>query len=277
MRPRARAKGMRADERTGAVQQTVTQPQPVGLPRLGLGRFAVAVFADCPDNPAIALRGLCFRNGADDRDALDSRCLHAAVTAPDGTVVAAFRLLLLGATDDLSASYSARFYDLARLSARKGPALELGRFCLHPAWHDPDILRLAWAALTRLVDAHGVALLFGCSSFAGTDPAPYVDALAQLARAHQAPPALAPARKAAAFDYPAATARHSPDPRAAAAAMPPLLRTYLGMGGWVSDHAVIDRDLDTLHVFTAVEIARIPAPRTRLLRALADSVQVLHD
>ena len=30
------------------------------------------------------------------------------------------------------------------------------------------------------------------------------------------------------------------DPRAALAAMPPLLRSYLGMGGWVSDHAVID-------------------------------------
>ena len=44
--------------------------------------------------------------------------------------------------------------------------------------------------------------------------------------------------------------------------------TYLAMGGWVSDHAVVDRDLHTLHVFTGVEIARIPAARARLLRAL---------
>ena len=50
--------------------------------------------------------------------------------------------------------------------------------------------------------------------------------------------------------------------------LPPLLRTYLAMGGWVSDHAVIDRDLDTLHVFTAVEVARIPPARARALRAL---------
>ena len=34
------------------------------------------------------------------------------------------------------------------------------------------------------------------------------------------------------------------------------------MGGWVSDHAVRDPGLGTLHVFTAVEIARIP-PRKR--------------
>ena len=52
--------------------------------------------------------------------------------------------------------------------------------------------------------------------------------------------------------------------------MPSLLRTYLGMGGWVSDHAVIDEALDTLHVFTAVEIDRIPPARARLLRLIAE-------
>jgi len=48
--------------------------------------------------------------------------------------------------------------------------------------------------------------------------------------------------------------------------MPPLLRSYLAMGGWVSDHAVIVNELNTLHVFTGVEIARMPAGRARLLR-----------
>jgi putative hemolysin len=52
-------------------------------------------------------------------------------------------------------------------------------------------------------------------------------------------------------------------------AMPPLLRSYLAMGGWVSDHAVVDRDLGTLHVFTALEIAALPPARARRLRALA--------
>ena len=41
------------------------------------------------------------------------------------------------------------------------------------------------------------------------------------------------------------------------------------MGGWVSDHAVIDRDLDTLHVFTGLAIAAIPPHRAAALRALA--------
>ena len=36
--------------------------------------------------------------------------------------------------------------------------------------------------------------------------------------------------------------------------LPPLLKFYLRLGGKVSDHAVIDRDLDTLHVFTYVDL-----------------------
>jgi putative hemolysin len=59
-----------------------------------------------------------------------------------------------------------------------------------------------------------------------------------------------------------------PDLVRANAAMPPLLRSYLMMGGWVSGHAVIDRTMNTLHVFTALDIGAIPPARKKLLRAL---------
>jgi putative hemolysin len=78
-----------------------------------------------------------------------------------------------------------------------------------------------------------------------------------------------PGRKAAeVVDYPR-LAGPVLDRRAALAALPPLLRTYLGMGGWVSDHAVVDRELDTLHVFTCVEVDRVPPARAASLRAVA--------
>ena len=60
-----------------------------------------------------------------------------------------------------------------------------------------------------------------------------------------------------------------PDVTKALKAMPPLLRSYLLMGGWVSDHAVRDRDLGTLHVFTGLEVGRVPVRRKRVLRGLA--------
>ena len=60
-----------------------------------------------------------------------------------------------------------------------------------------------------------------------------------------------------------------PNMKLAMARLPPLLKTYLMMGGWVSDHAVLDHQMDTLHVFTGVEIGEIPVARQRLLRAIA--------
>ena len=60
-----------------------------------------------------------------------------------------------------------------------------------------------------------------------------------------------------------------PDAKLAMLRMPPLLRTYLLMGGWVSDHAVVDSQMNTLHVFTGLEIAAIPPTRKRLLRSTA--------
>jgi putative hemolysin len=64
----------------------------------------------------------------------------------------------------------------------------------------------------------------------------------------------------------AAKLRRKPDLKRAMATLPPLLRSYLMLGGWVSDHAVIDQDLNTLHVFTGLEIAAVPPARARLLR-----------
>ena len=80
-----------------------------------------------------------------------------------------------------------------------------------------------------------------------------------------------PAQKAAEICAFAQSLRdQSFDLRVALQALPPLLRTYLAMAGWVSDHAVVDRALDTLHVFTAVEIAKIPLARARALRAISE-------
>ncbi|HBQ35447.1 MAG TPA: ornithine-acyl-ACP acyltransferase, partial [Rhodobacteraceae bacterium] len=36
---------------------------------------------------------------------------------------------------------------------------------------------------------------------------------------------------------------------------------------WVSDHAVVDRQMTTMHVFTGVEISAIPENRKKILRA----------
>jgi putative hemolysin len=207
--------------------------------------------------------------GARDCDEFDGLCRHALIEeAGTGRLAACFRLMPLTGRE-IGASYSAQFYDLGALEAFDGRITEVGRFCLDPEARDADILRVAWGALTRHVDAEGVGMLIGCSSFLGTDVRAYYDSFAMLKARHLAPTRWLPRVKSEAVFRFAARLRRKPDQRRAFRQTPPLLRYYLSLGGWVSDHAVLDRELDTLHVFTALEIGAVPAARARALRLVA--------
>ncbi len=228
---------------------------------------------DADVKSAQALRFKTFRGEGDgsDIDAFDPICNHILVEESDtGRLVCTFRLLPLANGAEIDKSYSAQFYDLESLHDIKGMIVEMGRFCIDPTYNDPDILRVAWSAMTRFVDDNDVELLFGCSSFAGTDSEEYTDAFALLKERHLAPKCWLPKIKAPkVFQFARKLKLLKPNPKTAQKRMPPLLRTYLLMGGWVSDHAVVDNDLNTLHVFTGLEIKGIPASRKRLLRATA--------
>ncbi len=238
------------------------------------GRYRARIAeTDADVTRAQMLRTHSFRGAgaALDVDAFDAICAHVLVEeVRTATLVACFRLLPLTGGCEIRRSYSAQFYDLAALSAYPGRMVEMGRFCIHPDWRDADILRVAWGAMTAYVDREGVEMLFGCSSFQGTEAEGYLDAFAMLTQAHLAPKRWLPRVKAPnVFRFAQKLRRKKPDARRAMLGMPPLLRTYLMMGGWVSDHAVVDRDMNTLHVFTGLEIAAIPAARARLLRGVA--------
>ncbi|MEL7253119.1 MAG: GNAT family N-acyltransferase [Pseudomonadota bacterium] len=204
-----------------------------------------------------------------DRDEFDGLCSHILVEEVEtGRLVSSFRMLHLTHGSEIERTYSAQFYELSALHQFDGPMVEMGRFCIDPDCHHPDILRVAWAAMTRYVDENRVQMLFGCSSFKGTVADPYFDAFAMLKDRHLAPRRWGPQVKAPlVFRFADRLRRRKPDIKQAMLGMPPLLRTYLMMGGWVSDHAVVDRQMNTLHVFTGLEIAAIPPVRKRLLRA----------
>jgi len=234
-----------------------------------------ARFAEGDDDIRAAqrLRTLTFRGRADgplDADDFDAGCDHVLVEDErTGELVCCFRILPLRAGSDIDRSYSAQYYELSALRDFPGRMVEMGRFCIHPDHRDGDILRVAWSAMTRYVDENGVEMLFGCSSFRGTDADEYLDAFAMLKERHLAPKRWLPRVKAPRVFRFAQKLRRKPDAKLAMLRMPPLLRTYLLMGGWVSDHAVVDDHMNTLHVFTGLEINAIPPARKRLLRATA--------
>lgn len=246
----------------------IKNPNPAkGRYRVSLSRARGGIAA------ARALRSLAFGTAGLDGDHFDAVCDHLLVhEIKSGALVCCARLLVLEGGSEIGRSYSAQYYDLSALSRFQGRMTEMGRFCIHPDWPDPDILRVAWGALTGYVDENRIEMLFGCTSFAGTETETYLDAFAMLGARHIAPKRWLPGIKAPeVFRYGSGDARRL-DVKKALRLMPPLLRTYLLMGGWVSDHAVVDREMNTLHVFTGLEIGAIPDGRKRLLRGLAGGI-----
>ncbi|KJZ20267.1 GNAT family N-acetyltransferase [Loktanella sp. S4079] len=198
-----------------------------------------------------------------DVDAYDARFEHLMIEDENGQLCATlrFRIAVDGAA--LGHGYVGQFYDLAPIARRTGPFLEIGRFCTRSDPADADLLRMLWGALTRIVDAHDVTMLIGCTSFTGTDPRRYGTVFQRLAQMHQGPTHLSPQ----------ITATHAVPladiPADGIAPMPSLLRSYLTMGGWVGDHVVVDHAMNTLHMFTCVEVAAMSAARVARLRAVA--------
>ncbi|MBW4983361.1 GNAT family N-acetyltransferase [Mameliella sp. CS4] len=239
--------------------------------KLSRGRYRARMAEGAADiEAAQRLRGRAFHGSGMDADGFDPVCDHVMVEdSRSGALVCCFRFLPLASGDEIGRSYSAQYYELSALESFEGRMVEMGRFCIDPDLRDPDILRVAWGAMTAYVDTQGVELLFGCASFSGTDARAYYDAFAMLKDRHLAPRRWLPRVKAPDVFRFAARLRRKPDAKKAMLRMPPLLRTYLMMGGWVSDHAVVDAQMNTLHVFTGVEIASIPPARKKLLRAVA--------
>lgn len=218
---------------------------------------------------ALALRGRVFRGGGDDTDRFDEWYNHAVVEdLATGQPRATFRFLPLVSGPAFEQYYSAQFYDLGRLATHNRVSIEIGRLCMDPDVRDPALLSVALGIIAEVAQTSGARLLFGCSSFEGTDPVAFAETLSYLHDNHRAPGARAPQPQARdTFSLADFQVEHF-DKGKSLDQIPPLLRLYLSLGAWVGNHGVIDRDLGTFHLFTALELDRIPPDRRRAFLSL---------
>jgi putative hemolysin len=194
-----------------------------------------------------------------DVDDFDAVCDHLIIRdhGTGGSVVGTYRLLRRSVAERCGGFYSATEFDIVPLLNHPGELLELGRSCVAPAYRNGATMQLLWQGIAAYILRHDVSLMFGCASLPGTDIDTLAPLLAYLHRHHLAPPALRtralPDRRVEldCLLAPAAsgdTVVMQLGTRAAAAGLPPLLKGYLRVGGYIGDGAVIDRAFNTTDV-----------------------------
>ena len=222
---------------------------------------------------AQSLRYQCFNLSNKDEldvDDFDALCQHVLIeNLETEKLICCYRILKFDSGKNISSSYSSQFYDLKVIENFTEPMIEVGRFCIDPEVNDPSVVLTAWAALAQIVDHNQTEFLFGCSSFEGIEKEKYFDSFALLRDRYMAPDHWRPKIKAAQVFCYSKDLIYKVDKKKALLNMPPLLKTYLSMGAWVSDHAVVDLNMKTLHLFTGMEISKIPKSRKKFLLNLA--------
>lgn len=206
-------------------------------------------------------RMAAVRRDIDDYDAI---CDHLLVVdhGLDGSphVVGTYRLLRQQVAVANHGFYSACEYDLTPLIANATPSsqlLELGRSCVAPAWRNNTTITLLWRGIATYLQQHNIGHMFGCASLHGADPLLHAAELSYLYHHH-----LAPAHLRAT----AHMANHVPmnqleaaaiDSRAAARALPPLIKGYLRVGAMVGNGGFVDTQFNTVDVFVVMPVDRI--------------------
>jgi putative hemolysin len=192
-----------------------------------------------------------------DMDRFDNDCDHLLVLDQSrggtGLVVGTYRLLRRQAAARHGGFYSADEYDLASLLAQPGEILELGRSCVDPTYRQRPVMQLLWSGIAAYVFHHDIALMFGCASLRGTDPDALAAPLSYLHHYHLAPPRLRARALSQRYVDMCRLTMGAFDAGLALAALPPLIKGYLRLGGFVGDGAVIDEQFNTIDVCICVK------------------------
>ena len=197
-----------------------------------------------------------------DADPFDAYCDHLLVIDLEKSGVQPFicgtyRLLRRSVALDNAGFYSAHEFSLDALMNQPGELVELGRSCVHKEYRTGAVMQLLWRGIADYVAHYNVTLMFGCGSLTGTDAEALMPALSYLHHFHLAPSDLRPR----ALDQHYVGIDRVPltrlDQKAARDMLPPLIKGYMRLGGFIGDGAVIDHQFNTTDVCIIVPTDRI--------------------
>lgn len=187
-----------------------------------------------------------------DFDQFDDVCQHMLVLdrnkVGDDAIVGTYRLLTRTRMQPLGRFYSESEFDIAPLKACKGEILELGRSCVDMEYRSRAVMQLLWRGIGAYVNANNVELMFGCASLYGIDVPKHAESLAYLYHYHLAPDEYRVRALPEQYVEMNMLSKDAFDAKRVMAALPPLIKGYLRLGGFVGEGAVVDRDYNTTDV-----------------------------
>ncbi len=203
-----------------------------------------------PDEPAQR-----SRRDVDVFDAVADHLLvidHAVSSGPRG-VVGTYRLVQNEGASRIGRFYTSDEYDISRITGFPGRLLELGRSCVDARYRGRAVMQLLWRGIAAYVFLHRIDVMFGCASLPGTDPDRLAAELTFLYHNHLAPPALRLRAVASRHIDMRRCDPRSIDHKRVQQQLPPLIKGYLRLGGFIGDGAVIDSQFNTTDVAVVVK------------------------
>jgi putative hemolysin len=193
-----------------------------------------------------------------DFDSFDEYCDHLVVLdhargQGPKAVIGTYRLLRREGARRRGQFYSADEYDISPLTGLPGEILELGRSCIDSAYRSRACMQLLWRGIADYVYYYDVEVMFGCGSLPGVDLDVHAPALSYLYHNHLAPANLRPTAVAERFVAMDRLPLEAIAVRETFAKLPPLIKGYLRLGGYVGDGAVVDRQFHTTDVCIIVK------------------------
>lgn len=177
---------------------------------------------------------------------------HAVSSGPRG-IVGTYRLVQNEGARQIGRFYTSSEYDISRITRFPGRLLELGRSCVDRDYRGRAVMQLMWRGVAAYVFLHRIDVMFGCASLPGTVPDRLAEELTYLYHNHLAPPAL---RLRAVAERYVEMRRCDPariDHKRVQAQLPPLIKGYLRLGGFIGDGAVVDTQFNTTDVAVIVK------------------------
>ncbi len=196
-----------------------------------------------------------------DFDRFDGACEHMLVIdrnkQGDSAIVGTYRLLTRSRMQKIGSFYSETEFDISALKARDEEIMELGRSCVDMEYRTRAVMQLLWRGIGAYVMAHDIKTMFGCASLYGVNVEGHARALSYLYHYHLAPPEIRVRALADQYVDMNVIPKDKIEAKKTVMELPPLVKGYLRLGGYVGDGAVVDHDYNTTDVGIIVRTEQI--------------------